>query len=170
MLIGTLFVADPISKIVKMDSVDFRLRGLVHKSSSKIVMTSGVFDLFHEAHSKYLLEARKQGDALVVGVDSDALVKKNKGDSRPLIADKDRAYVVASLEFVDLVVIMDDDRELIKKVRPKILVRSYSTNIKQEVLDEYRDMLSEHDGELVLLEPMSKTSTTALIEKIKSMP
>src|SRR6266487_2173472 len=86
----------------------------IHRASltsarKKLVFTNGCFDILHRGHVSYLTFAREQGDALIVGVNSDASVKRNKGDGRPINNQDDRAYVLASLKAVDYVVIFDED-------------------------------------------------------------
>src|SRR5579862_3622823 len=91
----------------------------------ELVFTNGCFDILHRGHVTYLAFARDQGDALVVGVNSDASVKRNKGDNRPINNQDDRAMVLASLRCVDYVVIFDEKepRDLIAKILPHILVK-----------------------------------------------
>lgn len=91
----------------------------------RVVFTNGVFDLLHPGHVDVLLGARRHGDALIVGVNSDASVRRLKGPSRPVRGEIERAYVLAALETVDCVVLFDQDTplELIERLRPDVLVK-----------------------------------------------
>src|SRR5881394_2963333 len=91
----------------------------------RIVFTNGVFDLLHPGHVRYLQAARRHGDLLIVGLNSDASVRRNKGPERPLNPEQDRAEVLAALECVDAVSIFDADTpaEIIRRVQPDILVK-----------------------------------------------
>jgi len=91
----------------------------------RVVFTNGVFDLLHPGHVDVLLGARALGDALVVGLNSDASVRRLKGPDRPARSQTDRAYVLAALEVVDCVVVFDQDTplELVRTLRPDVLVK-----------------------------------------------
>jgi len=93
--------------------------------NSKIVFTNGCFDILHRGHIEYLSQARDQGDVLIIGLNSDASVKRIKGEGRPVQDEKSRALVLASLRIVDAVVLFDEDTpiELIKAVNPDVLVK-----------------------------------------------
>ena len=97
----------------------FRSQGL------KVVFTNGCFDILHRGHVEYLSKAADRGDVLVVGLNTDASVKRLKGEGRPVNNEESRALVLASLSFVDAVVLFDEDTpyELIKAVRPDVLVK-----------------------------------------------
>ena len=91
----------------------------------RVVFTNGVFDLLHPGHVDVLLGARRAGDALIVGLNSDDSVRRLKGPSRPIRAEAERAYVLAAFEMVDCVVLFDQDTplELIERLRPDVLVK-----------------------------------------------
>jgi rfaE bifunctional protein nucleotidyltransferase chain/domain len=91
----------------------------------RVVFTNGVFDLLHPGHVDVLLGARRQGDALIVALNSDDSVRRLKGPSRPVRTEAERAYVLAALEMVDCVVVFDQDTplELIERLRPDVLVK-----------------------------------------------
>ena len=93
--------------------------------SDRVVFTNGVFDLLHPGHVDVLLGARRAGRHLVVGVNSDASVRRLKGPSRPVRSEAERAYVLAAFEMVDCVVVFDEDTplELIRLLRPDVLVK-----------------------------------------------
>jgi D-beta-D-heptose 7-phosphate kinase/D-beta-D-heptose 1-phosphate adenosyltransferase len=93
--------------------------------AGKVVFTNGVFDLIHPGHVDVLLGARRTGDHLIVGVNSDASVRRLKGSERPVRSEAERAFVLAALEMVDCVVVFDQDTplELIELLRPDVLVK-----------------------------------------------
>jgi rfaE bifunctional protein nucleotidyltransferase chain/domain len=101
------------------------------KRGKKVVFTNGVYDLIHAGHVTLLEKAKRLGDILVVGINTDASVKRLKGPKRPIATEKDRALVLAALEAVDYVALFNEDTpyELIRKLRPDVLVKGgdYST-------------------------------------------
>ena len=105
------------------EAVAWRLDRL--QRQERVVFTNGVFDLLHAGHVEYLTRARQLGDVLIVGLNSDASVRRLKGASRPLSSEEDRALVLSALEMVDRVVLFSQDtpRELILELRPDILVK-----------------------------------------------
>ncbi|MCG3719226.1 D-glycero-beta-D-manno-heptose-7-phosphate kinase, partial [Aliarcobacter butzleri] len=102
-----------------------KLASKLHSLGKKIVFTNGCFDILHVGHVKYLEEARSYGDVLILGLNADSSVKKLKGESRPINNQDDRAYILASLESVDYVVIFEEETpyELIKLIKPHVLVK-----------------------------------------------
>jgi rfaE bifunctional protein nucleotidyltransferase chain/domain len=137
-----------------------RLHGL------SIVMTSGSFDMVHIGHARYLEAAKKHGDILVVGVDSDAKVKARKGPERPVIPEDERIGILSHLRSVDALTFKYPDEpqwELIKRIAPDTLVVTEET-YKEETLDELRDIC----GKVVCLEPQATTSTSAQIRKLQT--
>lgn len=130
----------------------------------RIVFTNGVFDLLHPGHLRYLQAARRHGDLLMVGLNSDASVRRNKGPSRPINPERERAEVLAALACVDAVSIFDDDTpaDIIRRVQPDILVKGADWPADQIV---GRDTVESRGGR-VILEPVEQGySTTAIIEK-----
>lgn len=138
----------------------------VDNGGKKIVFTNGCFDILHVGHIRYMQEAAKLGDILVVGLNSDASVKRLKGPERPINNQDDRAEMLSSLEFVDYVVIFDDDTpyELIKKIQPDVLVKGGDYNPDNVV---GKDIVEARGGELKLLQFVEGKSTTNIIRKIK---
>ena len=128
----------------------------------KIVFTNGCFDILHAGHVKYLEEAKNCGDILVLGLNSDASVKKIKGSDRPINSQNDRAYILASLEVVDYLVIFDTDTplELIQLIQPDVLVKGGDYKNKYVVGQDIAK-------ELKLIEFIPGKSTSKLIKKIK---
>lgn len=112
---------DPLDKIMDGE----RARVWREAQSGRVVFTNGVFDLLHPGHVDVLLAARRQGDSLVVGVNSDDSVRRLKGPARPVRTSPERCYVLAALEAVDAVVVFEEDTplELIMTLRPDVLVK-----------------------------------------------
>ena len=138
-------------------------------SGRRIVFTNGVFDILHPGHLRYLQAARRHGDVLIVGLNSDASVRRNKGPSRPINPEQERAEVVEALECVDAVSIFDDETpaEIIRRVQPDVLVKGADWPADQIV---GRDTVEARGG-TVVLEPVEQGySTTAIIERIQQLP
>ncbi|NLK66713.1 MAG: D-glycero-beta-D-manno-heptose-7-phosphate kinase [Campylobacteraceae bacterium] len=135
---------------------------ILKNSDKKVVFTNGCFDILHVGHVKYLHKAKKLGDILVLGLNSDASVKRLKGESRPVNSQNSRALVLSAMSSVDYIVIFDEDTpyELIKKIEPDILVKGGDYAGKEVVG-------SDVAKEVVLIEFEDGFSTTNLIEKIK---
>lgn len=152
--------APKISSVTELREVRDRLVA----NGKKLVFTNGCFDILHRGHVTYLTFARNQGDALVVAVNSDASVKRNKGDDRPINSEEDRAYVLASLRAVDYVVIFDDEepKELIARILPQVLVKG--SDWAHYVSG--RDIVEANGGQVVLAEMVEGRSTTGTIERI----
>lgn len=128
------------------------------------VFTNGCFDILHCGHVAYLNFAREQGDVLILGMNSDASVKRNKGEGRPINCEQDRAEVVASLECIDYVVLFDEDEPvaLIEQLLPDVLV-------KGEDWAHYvsgREAVEAAGGKVVLAKMVEGRSTTGVIEKV----
>jgi rfaE bifunctional protein nucleotidyltransferase chain/domain len=138
--------------------------GLVEDGRT-LVFTNGCFDILHLGHVTYLGFARAQGDALVVGVNSDASVRRAKGPKRPINSQDDRAKVLLALKAVDYVVIFDEDepRDLIETVLPQVLVKG--ADWAHYVSG--RDIVEAHGGRVVLADMVPDRSTTATIAAIR---
>jgi len=136
------------------------------KQNKVIVSTNGCFDILHVGHVRYLQESKKQGDVLVVYLNSDASVKRLKGESRPLNSESDRAEVLAALGCVDYVVIFEEDTpcDLIEIVKPNIHTKGGDYN--PENLPE-TDVIRKNGGDLFFINFVEGKSTTATIEKMK---
>ena len=117
----TRVVSEPATKVMTWSQA----RSWRDRLIGRLAFTNGVFDLLHPGHVDVLVGARQHGDALVVGVNSDASVKRLKGPDRPVRSESERSYVVAALESVDAVVVFDEDTplELIRHLRPDVLVK-----------------------------------------------
>ena len=134
--------------------------------SKKIVFTNGVFDLLHKGHLASLSQAASLGDILIVGVNSDASVKRLKGPSRPINDQDQRALMLASMVAVDAVVIFEEDTPLkvIKALLPDVLVKGGDYTIEQ--IAGAKELI-ENGGKVVLADMIDGVSTTKIIEKIK---
>ncbi|MCP3177567.1 bifunctional D-glycero-beta-D-manno-heptose-7-phosphate kinase/D-glycero-beta-D-manno-heptose 1-phosphate adenylyltransferase HldE [Desulfuromonas sp. KJ2020] len=130
-----------------------------------IVFTNGCFDLLHVGHVKYLQKARRLGDLLVLGLNSDASIRRLKGPKRPLIDQDERAHILAALDCIDYVVIFDEDTplELIREVRPHILVKGGDYQADQVV---GKDVVESYGGRVELITFVDGKSTTNIVEKI----
>jgi D-beta-D-heptose 7-phosphate kinase/D-beta-D-heptose 1-phosphate adenosyltransferase len=151
------------SKIIaKSDMLVERAR--LREAGRKLVFTNGAFDILHAGHVTYLEFARAQGDALCVGLNSDASVKRYKGDKRPVNTQGDRALVLAALASVDYVVIFDEDepRELIAEIVPDILVKG--ADWAHYVSG--RDIVESNGGKVILAPLVEGRSTTNMIRRI----
>jgi rfaE bifunctional protein nucleotidyltransferase chain/domain len=134
----------------------------------KIVFTNGCFDLMHIGHTRYLEAARSLGDVLVVGVNSDASVRKlNKSSDRPIVPDRQRAEVVAALACVDYVVIFEepDPAELIAELEPDVLVKGGDWSSDRIV---GRDIVEARGGTVRTIPLVPGISTTTLIQRIRT--
>jgi D-glycero-beta-D-manno-heptose 1-phosphate adenylyltransferase len=143
-----------------------RWRGALRATNTPLVFTNGVFDLLHRGHVTYLLSARNEGAALLVGVNADASVKRLKGDSRPIQSEEDRALILASLGSCDAVVIFDQDtpKELIDFVIPDVLVKGGDYKIKDIV---GRDTVESNGGVVKTIQFVEGKSTTGIVERMK---
>jgi D-beta-D-heptose 7-phosphate kinase/D-beta-D-heptose 1-phosphate adenosyltransferase len=131
-----------------------------------VVFTNGVFDLLHPGHVRYLQRARAAGDALIVGVNSDRSVRANKGPSRPIVPQDERAEVVAALACVDAVVIFDDDtpHDLIAALQPDVLVKGADWAADAIV---GRDIVEARGGTVIRVPIEPGYGTSAIVEKIR---
>lgn len=134
----------------------------------KIVFTNGCFDILHVGHTRYLSDAKSLGNILVVGLNSDASVKKLKGSTRPVVHQKDRAEVLASLAAVDYVVIFNDSTplKLIQAVKPDVLVKGGDWKPAQIV---GADVVTSNGGHVQSLAFHQGFSTTQLIHQIQTL-
>lgn len=133
--------------------------------AGKVVFTNGVFDLLHPGHVDVLTAARSHGDALIVGLNSDASVKRLKGPDRPIRNQAERAYVLAALEAVDLVVIFDNDTplELVLALRPDVIVKGGDYTLDSMV--GAREVQS-WGGEAIVVPLTPGQSTSSIMERL----
>ena len=135
------------------------------KRGKQIVFTNGCFDLLHAGHVKYLQKARNLGDLLVLGLNSDASVRRLKGPKRPLIDQEERSHLLAALDCIDYVVIFEEDTplELITALKPNILAKGGDYSLDGVV---GRDFVESHGGRVELINFVDGKSTTNIIERI----
>jgi D-glycero-beta-D-manno-heptose 1-phosphate adenylyltransferase len=134
----------------------------------KLVFTNGCFDIIHPGHVDYLERARGMGSCLVVGLNSDASVRRLKGALRPVNDQRSRARVLAALACVDFVVIFEEDTplELISKVRPDVLVKGGDWSVEKIV---GRDVVEEAGGTVCSIPLLEGYSTTGTVDRIVAM-
>ena len=153
-------------KIVTKDQISALLPEW--KKEGKIVFTNGCFDLLHLGHVDYLEKAKNLGEKLVVGLNSDASVQRLKGSSRPITDENSRSRVMAALEFVDAVILFDEDTplELIQFIKPDILVKGNDYSIETIV---GADVVLKSGGSVETVPLVNGYSTTNVIQKIKQL-
>ena len=138
----------------------------IHETGGRVVFTNGVFDLLHPGHVRYLADARALGDALIVAINSDRSVQANKGPSRPINPQDERAELIAALQCVDAVTIFDEETPytLIAAVQPDVLVKGADWSADHIV---GRDMVEARGGQVVRIPLAKGFSSTALVEKVR---
>ncbi len=134
----------------------------------KIVFTNGCFDIIHRGHIDYLSKAADLGNILIIGLNTDASVKRIKGRGRPINDEVARAQNLAALFFIDAIILFDEDTpyNLIKEVKPDILVKG--SDYKSEDIVGH-DIVKENGGEVVTINLLPGYSTTSIIQKIKDL-
>jgi len=154
---------DPRRKVMSWD----RAREWRQTVRGRLVFTNGVFDLLHPGHVDVLRGARACGDALVVGVNSDASVRRLKGPSRPIRAEQDRLYVLAALEVVDAVVLFEEDTplELVRAIEPDVIAKG--GDYTQDSIVGAAEVRAR-GGEVVVIPLTPGHSTTTTIDRIES--
>lgn len=137
----------------------------LRKNGKSIVFTNGCFDIIHSGHTTYLDSARKLGDVLVIGLNTDSSVRRLKGDSRPLNDESDRAIVLSALKAVDYVCLFDEPTplELIHSCKPDVLVKGGDYVIEEIV---GYDFVTKNGGEVVTIPFVEGKSTTNIINKM----
>lgn len=135
--------------------------------AGRVIFTNGVFDLLHPGHVDVLITARSHGDALVVGLNSDASVRRLKGPARPVRTAAERAYVLAALEAVDAVVVFDEDTplELVRYLAPSAIVKG-GDYAPDAVVGG--DEVRASGGEVIIVPLTPGQSTTSIIEKLRA--
>lgn len=137
-------------------------------TNKKVVFTNGCFDILHVGHVRYLKKAAELGDTLIVGVNSDSSVRRLKGEKRPIIREKERIEMLAELDFVDHVIMFNEDTpyELIKLIQPDVLVKGSDYKIEQVV---GKDIVEKKGGKVIMIPLEEGLSTTNIVEKILSI-
>jgi D-beta-D-heptose 7-phosphate kinase/D-beta-D-heptose 1-phosphate adenosyltransferase len=135
------------------------------RSGKKVVFTNGCFDILHFGHAKYLEEAGRKGDILVVAVNSDSSVRRIKGRSRPIVGQKNRLNMIAALESVDYVTLFNEDTPLkvIRALKPDILIKGADWN-KFNIVGS--DFVASYGGRACTVKLVQGLSTTNIIKKI----
>ncbi len=137
----------------------------LRKKGAKIVMTQGSYDLVHIGHARYLAAAKRHGDVLIVGIDSDKKIRKRKGPERPIVPQKERMEMVLHLRPVDIVVLKrlkDPKWNLIKLIRPDVLIATKDTYNDKEL-----QQLKKICGDIIVLKRMATTTTSAKIRLLQ---
>ena len=153
-------------KILNKESLEEKLN-LWRKEGKTIVFSNGCFDILHRGHVEYLSKAADLGDILIIGLNTDASVKRIKGPSRPVNDEKARAVVLAALEFVDAIMFFEEDTpyNLIKNVQPDVLVKG--KDYKAEDIVGY-DLVTNKGGKVETIELVEGFSTTNILNSMNS--
>jgi len=157
----------------KINNKIFDLQNLMKKiekwrsENKKIVFTNGCFDLIHLGHIEILARSSDFGDKLIIGVNSDLSIKKLKGKNRPIIEESSRIKQLSALEFVDAVVLFDEDTplKLIETVKPDVITKGGDYTAKNIVGNE---VVSQKNGEVIIIPLTRGYSTTSILNKIKN--
>jgi len=142
-----------------------QIREKLRREGKKVVFTNGCFDIVHRGHVEYLTKAKALGDVLLVGINTDASVKRLKGTTRPIVCQDDRAFVLAAFRMIDYVCLFDEDtpHELIKAVVPDVLVKGSDWTIDSIV---GKDIVEAAGGIVQTIDFIPNRSTTDIINKI----
>lgn len=156
-----------MNKILPRDVLQKKLEGL-RKKGKKIAFTNGCFDILHVGHVRYLREAKKTADVLVLALNSDSSVRSIKGEKRPLVTESERAEVLAALEFIDFVTIFDEltPLELINYLKPDVLIKGGDW-AEEKVVG--REEIKKWGGKVTIIPEIEGKSTTNIVEKIKNI-
>ena len=143
------------------------LRKQFRQQKKKVVFSNGVFDLIHAGHVDYLTKAKALGDILIVGMNTDASVKGIKGDTRPILNQDERAFIISNLKPVDYVVFFDEEtpQKIIDEIIPDILVKGADWPLDKIV---GREVVEKNGGEVKTIEFVNEQSTSKIIESIKN--
>jgi D-beta-D-heptose 7-phosphate kinase/D-beta-D-heptose 1-phosphate adenosyltransferase len=154
--------------IVSLDEAVAFARSL-QAAGKVVVFTNGVFDLLHPGHVRYLQAARAEGDALVVAVNSDRSVRANKGPSRPVLPEQERAEIVAALAAVDCAFVFDEDtpERVVRAIQPDVLVKGADWAPDRIV---GRDVVEGRGGRVVRVPLAEGHSTSRIVERIEQLP
>lgn len=156
-----------MDKILSRQILKEKLDAL-RKEGKKIAFTNGCFDILHVGHVRYLREAKKTADVLVLALNSDFSVRSIKGEKRPLVSEEERAEILAALEFIDFVTIFEEltPQELIVYLKPDVLIKGGDWPEDKVV---GRDDVKKWGGRVVLIPEVKGKSTTNIVEKIKEV-
>lgn len=156
-----------MNKILERNALKDKLEEL-RKKGKKIAFTNGCFDILHVGHVRYLREAKKTADVLVLALNSDSSVRSIKGEKRPLMNEKERAEILAALEFIDFVTIFQEltPLELINYLKPDILIKGGDWPEEKIV---GREEIKKWGGRVAIIPEVEGKSTTNIVEKIKKL-
>ena len=145
-------------------------RASVRAANRSLVVTNGCFDILHAGHVHYLEEARRQGDLLLVGVNSDLSVRQLKGPSRPVNPEEDRAIVLAALQCVDAVCIFSEVRatRFLRMAQPDVYVKGGDLTLNQ-LPDEERRAVEDLGGRIHLMKLLPGRSTSAVLDRVRQL-
>jgi D-beta-D-heptose 7-phosphate kinase/D-beta-D-heptose 1-phosphate adenosyltransferase len=145
-----------------------RVRAGLRAEGRRLVFTNGCFDILHVGHVRYLADARRLGDALLVAINSDRSVRALKGPNRPVMSEAERAEILAALEAVDFVTVFDEEspRSLISEVLPDVLVKGGDYRLNEI---HGREEVERAGGRVLSLPFVEGASTTGVIERIKGV-
>jgi len=156
-----------MNKLLERNALKDKLEEL-RKKGKKIAFTNGCFDILHVGHVRYLREAKKSADVLVLALNSDASVRSIKGEKKPLVPEKERAEILAALEFIDFVIIFPEltPLELINYLKPDILIKGGDWPEEKVV---GREEIKKWGGRMKIIPEIKGKSTTNIVEKIKKL-
>ena len=156
-----------MNKILEREALRNKLEAL-RKKGKRIAFTNGCFDILHVGHVRYLREAKKTADVLVLAINSDASVRSIKGEKRPLMTENERAEVLAALEFIDFVTIFPEltPLELINYLKPDVLIKGGDWPEEKVV---GREEIKKWGGRVAIIPEVEGKSTTNVVEKIRKL-
>jgi len=152
---------NPLKTLKQLKTIRKRLKS----ENRKVVFTNGCFDLIHAGHIDYLSKAKKMGDVLIVGLNSDSSVKRIKGNKRPILKESERIFILSNLKSVDYIVVFKEDtpEKLINELVPDILVKGADWKINEIV---GKDVVLNNGGEVKTIKFVNNQSTTKIIKTI----
>ena len=156
-----------MQKILERNTLKNKLE-VLRKEGKKIAFTNGCFDIIHVGHVRYLREAKKTADVLVLALNSDSSVRKIKGDKRPLVGEEERAEILAAFEFIDFITIFEEltPLELINYLKPDVLIKGGDWP-EEKIIG--REEIKKWGGRVAIIPEVTGKSTTSIVEKIKKM-
>jgi rfaE bifunctional protein nucleotidyltransferase chain/domain len=156
-----------MNKILERETLRNKLEELRNKGK-KIAFTNGCFDILHVGHVRYLREAKKTADVLVLALNSDSSVRSIKGEERPLVPENERAEVLSALEFIDFITIFPEltPLELINYLKPDVLIKGGDWPEEKVV---GREEVKKWGGRVAIIPEVEGKSTTNIVEKIKML-
>jgi rfaE bifunctional protein nucleotidyltransferase chain/domain len=156
-----------IQQRIVLSAQEFPLLQTWKEQKQSIVFTNGCFDLLHRGHVDYLARASSLGDKLIIGLNTDASVRRLKGSPRPLTDEYSRAFILAALVFVDAVILFEEDTplELIEFIQPDVLVKG-SDYDEESIVGA--DLVKARGGKVATIELVPNYSTSALVDRLKN--